>query len=315
LGTLRANSDFNLNNPPRKANICAVVITYFPDLRFGERLDRIRRQVGKTIIVDNTGDTSAGSLLTPISRADCEIIRNKENLGIGAALNQGVFRALELGYEWVITFDQDSWVHADLLETLVEIYQQQVKTELVGIIGCNFEDENTRVPLLKSSSGTSIFRSVEAVITSGSLLSLAVFSKIGPFRSDFFIDFVDHEYCLRLLKAGYKVIISTAPLMTHALGIGQRLAFCGGRFSIYISNRSPLRRYYMTRNVVLVAEKYFSVAPAWMLRSLASLLVLAVLKIPLEKHSRSRKFCATVLGLFDGIRSKTGKAQASWLYE
>ena len=36
-----------------------------------------------------------------------EIILNKENLGIATALNIGVRKALENGYEWILTMDQD----------------------------------------------------------------------------------------------------------------------------------------------------------------------------------------------------------------
>ena len=63
--------------------------------------------------------------------------------------NQGVARAIVLGYEWVISFDQDSWIHSDLVTVLIEIYHLQRNTEMIGIIGCNFEDENTRTVSLK----------------------------------------------------------------------------------------------------------------------------------------------------------------------
>jgi|HubBroStandDraft_6_1064221.scaffolds.fasta_scaffold08251_5 rhamnosyltransferase len=300
---------------PRKENICAIVVTYFPDTHFGERLDRIRGQVGKTIIIDNTGDPYLGAVSQPMNSADIEIIRNKQNVGVGAALNQGVSRVMQLGYEWAITFDQDSWIHPDLVNILISIYAQQPRPELVGIIGCNFEDENTHVPLMSCLPGAPIFREIEAVITSGSLLSVATCSKAGPFRSDLFIDFVDHEYCLRLLQLGYKVIISTAPLMVHALGTANLFGLNSraGRGSLVLTNRSPLRRYYMTRNGLMVARRYFTVAPRWVLKSVASLLIFAVLKIPWEENARKKKFCATLYGAFDALRSRSGKARAAWL--
>lgn len=290
-------------------------MTHFPDAHFGERLDRIQGQVKKTIIIDNTGDANPLASLLPKDSDDLEIIRNQENLGIGEALNQGISRAIQLGYAWTISFDQDSWIHADLVKVLIGIYAQQPEPELVGIIGCNFEDENIHAPLMKFSLGEPIFRETVAVITSGSLLSVQTFTRAGPFRSDFFIDFVDYEYCLRLLKLGFKVVVSAAPLMIHALGDATPLSFeyTIGKFSLVLTNRSPLRRYYMTRNVLLVARRYFTVAPKWVLKSLASVLGFAVLKIPLENSARWRKFCATIYGALDALRSKTGKAQAAWL--
>jgi rhamnosyltransferase len=304
-----------VNARPRPEGICAIIVTYFPDAHFGERLERIRRQVGQVLIIDNTDEERPSEFLRLIDFDDVEIIKNKENEGIGAALNQGMSRTIELGYEWALTFDQDSWVDPDLVKVLIGIYRLQPRPELVGIIGCNFEDENTHIPSMKCVPGAPIFREIEAVVTSGSFLRVSTFSKVGPFRSDFFIDFIDHEYCLRLLDLGYEVIISTAPLMVHAFGAGSLVSpdGAGGRFGIILTNRSPLRRYYMTRNGLIVAKRYFSVAPKWVLRSVASLLVYAVLKIPWEQNSRRKKLFATLYGAFDAIRSRTGKANADWL--
>jgi rhamnosyltransferase len=301
---------------PKKEKICAILVTYFPDTHFVERLERIREQVGKIIIVDNTTDPACGvSSLALLSSV--EIIQNRENLGVGAALNQGVAHAIGLGYPWVITFDQDSWVHEDLVTTSIGIYEQQPRPELVGIIGCNFEDENTHTAAIRFKHNEPNFAETDTVITSGSLLSAGAFSAAGPFRSDFFIDFIDHEYCLRLLKLGYKVLIATAPLMVHALGAATTVTMenGAGRFSLVLTNRSPLRRYYMTRNGVLVAKMYFAVAPKPIFRILGTLLGFSLLKIPLEKTGRWKKFCATLFGLFDALRGRTGKASARWTGE
>ena len=56
------------------------------------------------------------------------------------------------------------------------------------------------------------------MITSGSLLALAVFRRVGPMREDFFIDAVDFQYCLRLRRHGYKVIETLLPTLIHPIG-------------------------------------------------------------------------------------------------
>jgi rhamnosyltransferase len=296
---------------PTKENICAILVTYYPDALFAQRLERIRDQVGRILIVDNTADAKCGLASQLVSDDALNVLENKENLGIGAALNQGLTRAIQLGYQWMITFDQDSWVHEDLVTTLISIVEQQPQPDLVGIIGCNFEHETSHLSTIKHKVAGPNFSEAKTVITSGSLLSAAVFSAVGPFRSDFFIDFVDHEYCLRLRKLGYSVLTANAPLMVHALGAPTPLSFdtAIGKFSLVLTNRSPLRRYYMTRNGILVAKAYFSVAPIWALKTLGSVLGFALLKIPFEKTARWKKFCATILGALDALRSKSGKAR------
>jgi rhamnosyltransferase len=299
---------------PAIADICAIVVAYFPDDQFSERLEHIRKQTGKVVIVDNTGDTRLSALLA--GAASMEVIPNNENLGIAAALNQGMSRAIDLGFTWAITFDQDTWVQPNLVATLLDIYQRQASPERIGIIGCNYEDENVhRSP--NRFTGDQCFREVDVVITSGSLMPTARFPVVGPFREDLFIDFVDHEYCLRLRKLGYKILSSTAPLMLHALGAATPVDINLGLGTIpfTLANRSALRRYYMTRNALLVARSYLSLAPMWVLGSLARVVLFAPLKIPFERSGRWNKFRATFLGVFDAVRSKTGKVAAAWLYD
>lgn len=312
------NSDTRTNQhaniAPTIANVCAIVVTFFPDAGFVDRFHRIRQQVHKIVVVDNTGSSTPAPPLEKLEGSDLEIIRNEENLGIGHALNQGMLRARELGYAWVITFDQDSYVHSNLVQTLIGIYAQQQRTEDIGIIGCNFEDQNIGASPNRFRTDKEAFLEVETVITSGSMMPMAVFSKAGLFRSDFFVDFVDNEYCLRLRGLGYRILISTSPLMSHRLGAATP-DFQLGPIALTRSNRSALRRYYMTRNALLVARDHFSVAPLWILKSLVGVLVFAVLKIPMEKTARWKKFHATLYGVWDAIRSRSGRARASWFLD
>jgi rhamnosyltransferase len=306
---------FRSSNRPTSDTICAIVVTYFPDVHFMERLARITAQVGLAVVVDNTGNTDIEHLIQPLEGSSREVIRNDENLGIGAALNLGLTRAKKLGFKWAITFDQDSWVYPDLVAKLIAIYEKQPDPDRVGMIGCNFEDVNTHETALGKREPETDFRETDTVITSGCLMSTAIFSLAGPFRSDFFIDYVDYEYCLRLRQLGYRIIISTEPLMLHALGAASPLSLDTGyrRVAMVLTDRSPLRRYYMTRNATYVVKRYFRTAPLWALRTLASVVVFAPLKIPFEKTERTRKMRATLRGFLDGIRSRTGKASAPWL--
>jgi hypothetical protein len=87
-----------------------------------------------------------------------------------------------------------------------------------------------------------------------------------------------------------------------------------GKLPIVLTKRSPLRRYYMTRNGLIVAKNYFTVAPWWIIKNMMSLLPFAIIKIPWDGESKWRKFRATLHGAYDGLRGKTGKAAAIWLY-
>jgi GT2 family glycosyltransferase len=43
-------------------------------------------------------------------------------------------------------------------------------------------------------------------MSSGNLLNLAAFKQVGAYNESFFIDYVDHEYCLRLKKKRFSIL-------------------------------------------------------------------------------------------------------------
>src|SRR5207247_5575398 len=93
--------------------VCALVITYRPPSSLLANLEKLRRQVKEVVLIDNgSGPESAPLLVTAERSAGIRVIRNQTNLGIAAALNQGIRHAIEAGYPWVATFDQDSTVTA-----------------------------------------------------------------------------------------------------------------------------------------------------------------------------------------------------------
>src|SRR6202044_2225279 len=95
---------------------------------------------------------------------------------------------------------------------------------------------------------------VKSVITSGSLIPLAVHAAVGAFRDEFFIDYVDSEYCFRARAQGYRVIRTTQPLMSHTIGAPTRHSLLG--LSKWTTNHSPDRRYYIARNDTVMLREY-----------------------------------------------------------
>ena len=93
------------------AKTAALVVTYFPDAEFSERLERLLEQVARLVIVDNGSPEAALGWAGGLAGRDgVTIQRNGANLGIAAALNQGLSLLSGEGYDWVITLDQDSTV-------------------------------------------------------------------------------------------------------------------------------------------------------------------------------------------------------------
>jgi rhamnosyltransferase len=286
----------------RREKIAAVVVTYHPDDLFPERIERLSKQVDSRIIVDNHSGQAAVAMLRGIAtRKGAKLVLNPENLGIAAALNIGVETAIAGGYEWALLLDQDTVVGEDIVETLAAVYEKVANKERLALIGSNHTNPiSGRLFLPWGGGDHGSWQEVKAAITSGSLLSLAIYNAIGRFREEFFIDCVDIEYCLRARSRGFKVIMARKPLMQHSIGTVtmHKLPWK----SVGASNHSPVRRYYMTRNQLVLAREYLWKEPVWTLSTLYAHLNSTIAMCVLEKDIL-RKLKYTAIGVVDGLRS------------
>ena len=243
-------------------NTLAIIVTYHPDAQFPERLKVIAEQVKSILVVDNCSNELAIEMLhTSVDTLNGHLILNSENLGVAKALNIGIEHALAEGYSWALLFDQDTVPGASLLEGLRRAYDGFPVKEKIAVIGANYIQTSTGFPRKQPDrSNNGIWIERRAVITSGSLVSLSIYQVLGPFRDEYFIDAVDLEFCLRARVNGFKVIMTGEPLMTHDVGRTVLRRFFWT--SSGTSNHSGLRRYYIIRNQIDMAKRYFWKEPA-----------------------------------------------------
>jgi rhamnosyltransferase len=271
---------------------------------------RIAPQVGHIVIVDNHSGEEDIHMLRALCKAEkAELIENKENLGIATALNQGIKRVTELGYEWVVTLDQDTIPEFNLIQSLSKIYSSHPDRERIRMVGSNYRSPVTGQVAVNCSMVTSNFVETSIVITSCCLIPLKAFGEVGAFRDDFFIDQVDHEYCLRLRSHGYKVIMSCKPLMVHSVGDQTVHRFISKQIC---TNHSPLRRYYITRNRLVLYKTYICKDGNWVLRSFFTSMRELIMIILFEDH-KFEKLRAVALGILHAFSGKMGKLQGNRL--
>lgn len=285
-----------------RSNIAALIVTFNPEGDFLDRLRAIADQVHYVIIVDNNSYDDIRQRLDEEISKKTEIIRNDSNLGVATALNQGVQAAMARGYAWVLMLDQDTQVLGDMIGGLTSLHDECPFRNEVGIIAANSESEISRIRYLRGGKGNKRYVEHPTAMTSGSLLAVGAYQKVGRFRDDFFIESVDTEYCLRLRKHGYRVIVSCDPLMIHAAGRMEEHSFLGRK--VLVGNHAPWRYYFMVRNFLMTVRKYFFAETKWSLWSFRCLIVM-ILKVCLYEDNRGKKLEFMALGLFDACRGKT----------
>lgn len=71
------------------------------------------------------------------------------------------------------------------------------------------------------------------IITSGALCRTSIFDEVGYFLNEYFIDYVDNEFCLRLLISGYRVCVCIRKLLFNMLLVtGRKIWFFANELSI-----------------------------------------------------------------------------------
>ncbi len=290
---------------PIAQTICAVIVTYHPDSGVGERIQRVAAQVTQTVIVDNGSPQSClGQIRNLVDNGSIQLIQNSRNRGLAAALNSGVQWATSQGFRWVLTLDQDTAVAPEMVDALAEVIEGYGSPEKLAVVGSNYWDKvNGR--LFFDATGDPIGstgREMVSVLTSGSLVSVNAFETLGGFREDFFIDCVDHEYCLRARARGFHVVMTCKPVMEHGIGYlsEHRLLWK----HVWTSNHSPIRQYFMTRNSIMLVCEYLAKEPRWIFGYLWAWLK-STLLILLCEEERIAKTKSMIRGCFDGLLRRT----------
>ncbi len=283
-------------------NVCAIIITYNIESDIYRCFNSVFKKVKEVIIVDNNSNQKTVNVLRNLKDnfPNVKLIENRENLGMGAALNEGVKYAISENYKWVLTLDHDSEVEDGMIEKMFEFYDilgEKEQSE-IGIIAPNYRIAKGLV------HNESKPKKVETSITSGQLVKTEIFKKTGFYKEDLFIECVDHEFCLRAKKHGFKTFLVPQAILGQQIGMPKvyNLFFK----KIVIANHSPLRYYYLYRNSIYIYKSYFTVAAGWIFKNIISNKIL-FLKILFFENDKIKKISAIFKGCFDGIRNKYGK--------
>ncbi|MDG9860089.1 glycosyltransferase family 2 protein [Acinetobacter ursingii] len=239
--------------------LATIIITYNPDIGKVNSLIQsiVLNKDSCVIVVDNKSlNIKDFSNLFTIENVVHSVFL-EDNLGIAFAQNMGIKKAIELGASHILFFDQDSKISNNFVEDLISDYEKiSVENTKIAAIGPRFIDENKGFyfPALRfnkyglidkiSVEDIKVPTEVSFLISSGTLVSVDSLKSIGFMKEEFFIDFVDTEWCFRALSMGYKIYMSEKAIMKHSIGDDTLKIF---NFNIPV--HSGFRRYYRIRNL------------------------------------------------------------------
>lgn len=281
---------------------CAIFVTYNPDPALIRNVSSVLQQASEIVIIDNASNIDAQEILKDISKDEkVTLILNDCNRGIAYALNQGVKYAIAHEYQWLLTFDQDSLAPVDYLEVLLSTYYGVEDRNDIAIVSPTYTTSAGTVSFAHSSknSDNKSYSDIETTMTSGNLIATKVFSAVGLFNEDFFIDFVDHEYSLRLARSGFRVIESHQVRLQHELGSCTNHNFFG--LNIFTTNHNAIRRYYKYRNMIGILKVYFFDSFSISFQILRAF-VSEPIKILMFEQDKSSKIKSILKGIYHGTK-------------
>ena len=284
--------------------VCAVIVTYHPNAKMLENISKVLAQVQGLVVVDNGSNADElGPLRTASQTLGFQLIENGENLGIAEALNQGVRWAKGKSYPWVVLFDQDSGITDGFVRQLFAAWKSHPERERVCSIHPKYVDPETLIEAVvrRARDGGPALP-----MTSGALMPVWIFDRIGWFASEYFIDFVDREYCCRIRAAGYLVADSRNTILLHAAGNPASTTILG--YTFHPSHHTAMRHYYMSRNCIVFYRKYFRLFPGLALSTVYEQ-VKGTIRCLVAEEDRARKFRNLLLGTWDGLTGRMGRRE------
>jgi GT2 family glycosyltransferase len=185
------------------------------------------------------------------------IIETGRNLGYALGNNVGVEYALQNRADYVMLLNNDTEVESTMLSRLVEFSENYPDIGIIGPTifyadpcdliwsGPNFiKWQQGKIERRYMGRKRELSRAMDAdsIDTCAALVKRGVLEKVGGMNSIYFINGVDHDLCLRVRKAGFRVVYYPQASIWH-------------KVSAAIGQASPANTYYMTRNHLLFFGK------------------------------------------------------------
>jgi len=213
------------------------------------------------IVVDNAStDGSVELIQSEFPRLQVTV--NDANLGYAGGMNSAISRVLREDIKAILILNNDTIVHAGVLDVLNQTLEQFDDVGIVGpallemgsdrIQSLGIDIDWMRCHSLGRHSGRrhselpGQIEDVDYVCGCAMLVRREVFERVGLFPSNFFMYSEDTDLCLRAANAGFRVVCDSRAVVEHARGST-------------VDRYPSLREFYSTRNRFLVMKRHGSI--------------------------------------------------------
>ena len=291
-----------------KLKLFSVVVAYNPE--YNKLLDLCQVLSNSditTVLIDNSDiDKIEFTEISKISKI--HIINLFDNFGIAKAQNIGINYALTQNADAIIFFDQDSQIDSSFLSNLIA----PLSNENISICAPVFIDFDSEIQLpvisinkfglISYSNNFQKKLDNKIVISSGLIVKSEIFNLVGLMNEEYFIDYVDTDFCFRCFARNIKINVVPNAVMKHP--VGDKMVKI---FDFYFFIHNPQRVYYQIRNCFLFSSKNY-VPLLFRLREIISLAFHQFFLMCFYYKNRLYYLKAFYYGFLHGLIGKSGKS-------
>lgn len=288
-------------------NFGLVFVLYEPGEEFLANLARAHAACPNLVAVDNSPEPDS-RLHEYLRERGMHVIANRNGGGLAGAYNKGADVLLALRCELIFLLDQDSEIDPSFFTRMTQAAGElNTDTFLIGpkIYEIALQkcmpvippDKRFPKPVRIDDQTEGVFPTL-CVISSGSAISAAAYRKLGVFREDYFIEYIDVEYSLRANSRKVPVYMNAAVTLRQINGRIERHGM------LFTTNHAPSRRYYIARNAAHCLQLYRSY---WGLHWFSGLLAMQqAIQVLLFDSDKLKKITAIACGYLDGMFGRLG---------
>jgi len=276
--------------PPKR--LAAGVVLYYPPAEASGLIALLVEQFDQIFVVENE------SRIFEATDMPIRMISNQTNRGLAAANNQLCQVAREAGFEWLVLFDQDSRVPRGFRSRFAECFK--ALDQPPALLAANYSTEllGESFSGYRTPPGQAVAESAVA-LNSGSMIHLPLHLELGGHDESFFVDHVDHDYCLRLRSAGYEVRSTGTALFEHKVGPVVATRKLGRTWQS--TGHSAERRRSWAAGLGRLVRLHWRNEPLWCARMLGMHFPKELGAMLILETDRGRKARAMLAGLLQGL--------------
>lgn len=210
------------------------------------------------IVVDNASNNASINELRKYKN-EYILIEAKENLGFSAGNNVGIKFAINHGADYILLINNDTVVDKGFLEPLISVVESDSEIGIMsgqiyyydysnllwfdgGYINSWKGQAYHKNIKKENDSSLPILEEVDFLTGCFMFMPVKVIESVGGLDEDYFLYYEDTDFCSKVRKHGYKLILNRSSKIYH-------------KISKSTSENSDLYLYYNTRNRLIFVQR------------------------------------------------------------